>query len=801
MNRPLLAFLILIALPTLLYSNIVYAADEFGESTVSDGILVNAALEGRLGDNENIGLYIIEWVLRGISITSPENTLFGAISGILNTLVLAFALIAMSKHGLQFLTLTTTKGAPGGNQLSGGVIAIRSSIAIAMLAPVIANGFSPVQLLVKETTLLGAHAADKAVRLSTDYLSGGTAAGNDTGSAITPATLNGISDVIWNIALNETCSAAIDAYYTIDKTRGIADNSDPTPFTLAVSDGQVLYQWGWARPYDQSKHSRSKPFQEAALCGSVAINIPEALHGKVRLNAADTYFTIDRSGLDSSAEHYVNQLITHDNALRTAKHDMKRLTDLLFQDQVEMMSLTALRYTSSTVQQIEQLQSKIANQSQQITNEIPQYAATLIAIDRVYAKIIRAQGAKAAQHIAKNTARTDITKKNPNSKNWTETLNAQGFAALGSYYWIQLKTNMAINTVQQHIAEKSILPSIFTETLNPKTHPDVATIQNQPNFIEIINRLSLLRDTYLTHRPNDQLEINFTTLRNSTDVNGDESILRTVMNAAGTWTLRALENNLVSSTNNDIIINMMNLGISITSTAEVALIALVIASIITKGSIILKFASSITGAGGVLSALTGLVAPFLIMAILIGVVLQFVLPAIPLIKWLVALQSWAIMMFIAIVYAPIWMMSTAAASNEDWVNEKVKDGFIMLAELVLRPLLMVFGFYAAMLLMAVANIGAQMAFPYLIGIANEGFVGIISSSIVLIISVFISYKLITRTFDLIYELPDFIIERMGGRPLGDAVKDNTADGTVLIAGKFTNAASDGASNMIKPKQH
>jgi conjugal transfer/type IV secretion protein DotA/TraY len=71
------------------------------------------------------------------------------------------------------------------------------------------------------------------------------------------------------------------------------------------------------------------------------------------------------------------------------------------------------------------------------------------------------------------------------------------------------------------------------------------------------------------------------------------------------------------------------------------------------------------------------------------------------------------MMFVAMVYAPIWMMSTAAASNEDWVNDKVKDGFIMLAELILRPLLMVFGFYAAMLLMIVANIGARIAFPFL----------------------------------------------------------------------------------------
>ena len=222
-----------------------------------------------------------------------------------------------------------------------------------------------------------------------------------------------------------------------------------------------------------------------------------------------------------------------------------------------------------------------------------------------------------------------------------------------------------------------------------------------------------------------------------------------------------------------------------------------VAQVVTKGNFVVAAVSKLSGVSGILGILSSVVTPFLIMGLLIGLVLQFVLPAIPLIKWLVALQSWAIMMFVAMVYAPIWMMSTAAASNEDWVNDKVRDGFIMLAELILRPLLMVFGFYAAMLLMAVANIGARMAFPYLTGLADEGIVSFISVGAVLILAVFISYKLVTRTFDLIYELPDFIIERMGGRPLGDAVRDDTANSTVMIAGKFTGGIGGAAAGVAK----
>ena len=111
-------------------------------------------------DNENIGNYIIDWILRGASFTSPEATLFGAISMILNSVVLAFALVVLMKHGLQFATLTASKGVPGGSQLSGGVITVRSSLAIGLLSPIIANGFSPVQVGIQEATSFGAYIGD-----------------------------------------------------------------------------------------------------------------------------------------------------------------------------------------------------------------------------------------------------------------------------------------------------------------------------------------------------------------------------------------------------------------------------------------------------------------------------------------------------------------------------------------------------------------------------------------------------------------------------------------------------------------
>jgi len=230
------------------------------------------------------------------------------------------------------------------------------------------------------------------------------------------------------------------------------------------------------------------------------------------------------------------------------------------------------------------------------------------------------------------------------------------------------------------------------------------------------------------------------------------------------------------------------------------MISIILASVVgavIKSNLLLNFVSSLTGAGGILAAIAGILMPIVVMGLLVGVIMQFVLPAIPLIKWLVAVQSWGIMLFVAMIYAPIWMMSTAAASNEDWVNDKVKDGFIMLAELVLRPFLMAVSFYIAKELMWIANFAAKIMYTYMIGLANEGVMGFISIAMVLVITTFVAYKLTVRSFDIIAEVPDWVIERMGGKPMGDAVKDDTVNSTVLIAGKTTGEVTTGFKGIMK----
>ena len=358
---------------------------------------------------------------------------------------------------------------------------------------------------------------------------------------------------------------------------------------------------------------------------------------------------------------------------------------------------------------------------------------------------------------------------------------------------------MASNALQRHIIKKGAYPKLFTTRAK---NVDFKLMQKMHSFQVAGERLDKLRQSYDEQKPytSGAMELNFASVRNSADVANDENQIKAIFNVGAHWILEMVEKNWLKSNENDLIINMTKMGTVITSTSEMLMIAAILASVVgsvIKSNFLLKFVSSLTGGGGILATITGILTPIVVMGLLVGVIMQFVLPAIPLIKWLVAVQSWGIMLFVAMIYAPIWMMSTAAASNEDWVNDKVKDGFIMLAELVLRPFLMAVSFYIAMKLMMIANLAAKIMFTYMIGLANEGVMGFISIAMVLVITTFVAYKLTMRTFDIIAEVPDWVIERMGGKPMGDAVKDDTANSTVLIAGKATGEVTSGFKGIMK----
>ncbi len=675
-------------------------------------------LGGVSSNNENIGQYIIDWILRGASFTDPENTLFGAISMILNSVTLAFALVILLKHGFQFATLTATKGVPGGSQLPGGTITIRTSLAIAMLAPIIGNGFSPIQATIQEATRFGAYIGDEGVKAASDYLT--AKSGDDTTShTIVPAHLEDTTKLIWHVVLNESCQQAIIGKYRNDLALGLITNDSPVTFEVEANKQYIDYKWGWKSPPPVKPRSiRRRSSSEAEpnhqkVCGTVRATIPAPLQGKVSNDGTTLQISVD----NETDAVYKQQLLANHNALLQLREDIKPVAQQLFSDQVLLREVDAMRYMDGyTASDIDSLYKVINDRASELKVLIPTYGQLLLDADKQYLATLRTQGIAGAQYIHGNGP-TDNQ-----GRTWDEALQAQGFAALGAYYWTQLKTTMAVADLQKHLVHDNDLPYVYAATPYKDDTSKIQLleqIKKTKSFNTHVKRLRLLEAAYKTLKPNQQAYVDLSNVEQSDSAGkiGDgEGFWRSIglSGQPGQLVLNFIQSRLEDNTNNDLIVNLMAIGVFITSITE-SLILILLAALGFKamtsggaGAIVGFFTNGATNIA--ISALL----PIIIMGILIGLTFQYLLPAIPLIKWLVSLQSWGIMMFIAMIYGPIWMMSTAAATNEDWVNDKMQDGFIVIAELILRPLLMVAGFYAAMMLMAVANIGAKMAFSYTI---------------------------------------------------------------------------------------
>lgn len=746
--------------------------------------------ESLTGGGTNIGEFIIDWIARGASFSDPQDTLFGALSKILNAICFALAAVIVGKHGIQYVTAMMAKGVPGGNQVAGGVTTVRVAIALGALTPIVGNGFSPVQVLVKNMATLGATVGDYAVEYGIGFLSGNDKYGNGS-ATVTPPLLVGMDGVVRQVMLAEACHAMIDAYYAVDRSNGVyGSDQEASPFTIASTDSDITYAWGYR---DLEAANSLFSFNQSAddSCGSVTLAIPKPLAGKVTASGQ----TLTFSNVDNANQIYANVVQSHHTAIISLRKAVSDIVQQLFADRFQVAAGTAVRTGQQALPgHVEDIFKSAAQITESTLNSMPKLSLDLLKADADYVASIRSNGNEAARSVA--------TYRQPNGAGkltWQDELNNQGFAALGGYYWLQMKVNLRVMEIQRHLASAGSPVKLFANESD-----EVAFLKEHAMFPLVLERTEKVLSAYQSTRQPTEFEISFTAPKNVENIDrrsGGGALW--LLNWIPTLAADYIERQLLGSTNRDIIVNMMMLGSTIVGLLEVLLIAGAIAtgaSALFPAGKIAKMMASVAnaGSGGALDIIFGaikMLMPLIIAGALMGVTMQYVFPAIPMIKWLVSLQSWAIMLFIGMIYAPVWMMASTAATSENWAEGKVYDGFIFLTELVLRPFLMVAGFYSAMLLMVVADIGARMAWPYFVGLGREGLFGLIGLTVVMALSVFVVYKLIVRTFDLVHELPDFVMRRLGAQPLGDAASDNTSGAAIGIIRTGQQSGAGAAAGM------
>lgn len=330
-----------------------------------------------------------------------------------------------------------------------------------------------------------------------------------------------------------------------------------------------------------------------------------------------------------------------------------------------------------------------------------------------------------------------------------------GWISAGAWYWdIQ-----RINAETQKMVKEGLKPQI--DGLN-------ATVQEHDDFPLIAEAFETYRnsrtviDTY-TGAPVNVME---------TSSYSDENISLGMMSGPINFALHR------AMAHPDPVSGLADLGRVIIGTVEIAYLAsYAVASTTTaarRGGEAVPFNIGVaalslleSGAKGILSIIV--FAGLLLLPI--AMMLAFYLPATPLVIWLLGVAGWFVLLIEAVFAAPLWAASHAMPEGDGFVGQRAQAGYMVVLSLLLRPILMLAGFYASMPLMIVmGKITLLLFYPFMTSMIGDSLTGIISFVGIMAVFTGLIISIAHRAYGLIHEIPDKIFRFIGGgvENLGEA---------------------------------
>lgn len=178
--------------------------------------------------------------------------------------------------------------------------------------------------------------------------------------------------------------------------------------------------------------------------------------------------------------------------------------------------------------------------------------------------------------------------------------------------------------------------------------------------------------------------------------------------------------------------------------------------------------------------------------LLYGLALAYYLPAIPFIRWISALVGWILLIMEALVAAPLWLCAHALPEGEGAAGQHGKRGYFLLLGILIRPPLMVAGFFAAVILMNVVGrlLGAGFE-TFIAGTSQTKIIGITGTFSMLVILGIVVIMTANKFFSLIHYLPEHVTNWIGQQFHGLGEKEDQAGVKNVFLGS-TNAVSSGA---------
>ncbi|ECS8863653.1 hypothetical protein DIK64_14525, partial [Salmonella enterica] len=195
------------------------------------------------------------------------------------------------------------------------------------------------------------------------------------------------------------------------------------------------------------------------------------------------------------------------------------------------------------------------------------------------------------------------------------------------------------------------------------------------------------------------------------------------------------------------------------------------------GKVLNNLTSVLSTANALLEALAPPVYFLLFLMFCAGFSLSIYLPFIPFIFWMTGIGNWISSVLIGCTAGPLWGATHLGTSQDR--GSRAAYGYIYLIDSMIRPPLMVFGFFFASVAIIAAGTILNVLFgPALTNVQINSFTGIFSLAGFLLIYARICTTIVAAIFSLQAYLPDHVINFLGGRDgantlgnLASSVKD------------------------------
>lgn len=190
--------------------------------------------------------------------------------------------------------------------------------------------------------------------------------------------------------------------------------------------------------------------------------------------------------------------------------------------------------------------------------------------------------------------------------------------------------------------------------------------------------------------------------------------------------------------------------------------------------------------------LTELSPPFYFVMLLlfaVGFSLAVFLPAVPFLYWMVGVFNWLVSVMVGCAAGPMWSATHLGAEEDK--GSRSAYGYIFLIDMMLRPSLMVLGFFFASVAVMAGGTLLNMLFGAALANANaDSIIGLVKMILWLLIYARIATFGVTRVFGLQATLADYVITFLGGAGMAGIMGGLVDD----VKGMF--AATGGGSRRV-----